>query len=197
MQHKLLKLLAAREGHFRYESGHHGDSWLDLDLLLLQANKVNHFAAELAIKLAPYKLQAICGPLVGGALIAQIIAAQLDIEFYYTERFIPPNREALYPIEYRLPKALRKQIQGKNIAIVDDVISAGSAVRGTLTDVQLCGAKCVVVGALLVLGTQARAFFGEHNTPFESLAELPHNLWLPAECPLCLAQVPLEDIAVA
>jgi orotate phosphoribosyltransferase len=30
------ELLAARQGHFKLESGHHGDLWLDLDQLLGQ-----------------------------------------------------------------------------------------------------------------------------------------------------------------
>ncbi len=194
MQTELLNLLAAREGHFRFESGYHSNLWIDLDVLFLHSSAVHRFAIELADRLAQYKLEAICGPLVGGALIAQTIAARLDIEFYYTERFVPAQRDALYPIEYRLPRGLRKPIFGKAVAIVDDVISAGSAVRGTLTDVRSCGATCVAAGALLVLGYLAQGYFADQNIPLERLGDQPHNLWLPSECPLCAALIPLEDI---
>jgi hypothetical protein len=30
MQEEIVSLLAARSGHFRYESGHHGDLWLEI-----------------------------------------------------------------------------------------------------------------------------------------------------------------------
>ncbi|HUV90521.1 MAG TPA: hypothetical protein VMY80_12775, partial [Anaerolineae bacterium] len=54
MQKELLGLLAARKGHFRLESGHHGDLWLDLDLLFVRPNHVRRFAIELANGLSKY-----------------------------------------------------------------------------------------------------------------------------------------------
>ncbi len=194
MDQALLDKLAARQGHFRYESGYHSDLWLDLDLLFLRPRAIRPFAAELANKLAQYKIDAVCGPLVGGALIAHRVAEELDIEFYYTERFVRPQSDGLYPVEYRLPAGYRKLIQGKSVAILDDVISAGSAVRGTLTELQLYGVGTVVVGALLILGDSALRFFAEQSIPLISIANRPSNLWLPSECPLCVAQVPLEDV---
>jgi orotate phosphoribosyltransferase len=194
MQQNLLNLLAARKGHFKLESGHHGNLWLDLDLLFRRPTYIRRTAIELANKLSKYDVAAVCGPLVGGALIAQTIANELDVEFYYTERFVSPQRDALYSAEYRIPNSLRKVVHGKAIAIVDDVINAGSAVRGTFTELEAYGARPVAIGALLVLGLTAPNFFASQNIPVESLANLPNDIWTPAECPLCAAQVPLEEL---
>lgn len=194
MQAELLKLLAAQEGHFRLESGHHGNLWLDLDLLFLRPAPLQPFIIELAGRFAQYHPTAICGPLVGGALIAQMIAIELGVEFYYTERFVPAASEGLYSVAYRLPASLCRQIQGKEVVIVDDVINAGSAVRGTLAEVRACGARVVAVGALLVLGSAAPNFFAGQNLPVEHIATLESNLWTPAECPLCVEHTPLEDV---
>jgi orotate phosphoribosyltransferase len=193
MQNDFLNLLSAREGHFKYESGYHSNLWLDLDLLFVRPKLVRPFAVELAKKLARHKIDAVCGPLVGGALVAEMVASELDVEFYYTERFVPPQRDTLYPVEYRLPGSLRSVIQGKDVAILDDVISAGSAVRGTLTELQNCGIGSVVMGALLVLGSSVPTFCAKQNIPLESVATQSSHLWLPTECPLCDSQVPLED----
>lgn len=190
----LMNLLSAREGHFRYESGYHSNLWLDLDLLYLRPLLLRPFALELAKQLASYNLTAVCGPLVGGALLAQMVAAELDLEFYYTERLVRSQHEGLYPVEYRLPASLRQPMRGKDVAILDDVISAGSAVRGSLTDLRTCEIASVVVGALLVLGDSASRYFAEQSIPLISLARRPGNLWLPAECPLCRADIPLEDV---
>lgn len=194
MQQDFFNLLSAREGHFRYESGYHSDLWLDLDLLFLRPTAVKPYALELAKKLARHNINAICGPLVGGALIAQMIAVELDIEFYYTERFVNTQHEGLYPVEYRLPKGYQQVIRGKHVAIVDDVISAGSAVRGTLNNLSSYGIGSAVVGALLVLGDSAPTYFGERNIPVESIASRPNNLWQPTTCPLCADHIPLEDV---
>ncbi len=194
MSPDLFSLLAAREGHFRYESGYHSDLWLDLDLLLLHPRTLCPFVSELADSLTRHQPEAICGPLVGGAIIAQMIAAELDLEFYYTERFVRAQQDGLYPVEYRLPAGLRPLIRGKKVAIVDDVISAGSAVRGTLADLGTHGVGPVVFGALLVLGNATPHFCTERHIPLERVAARASNLWLPADCPLCLAGMPLEDM---
>jgi orotate phosphoribosyltransferase len=195
IQEELLKLLAARKGHFKLESGHHGSLWLDLDLLFLQPGRIRPFTSELAKRLSRYNISAVCGPLVGGALIAQTIAAELEVEFYYTERFVLPQSDALYSVEYRLPNALHQSVSGKNVAVVDDAINAGSAVRATLAELRSYGARPVAIGALLVLGSSAPNFFTDQNIPLESIASLPNDLWTPTECPLCASQMPLEDIA--
>lgn len=150
MQEELISLMAARKGHFRLESGHHGNLWLDLDPLFLRPGRLRRFVVALAGRLAAHSVEAVCGPLVGGAFLAQRVASELDVEFYYAERIAPPSGDALYSVEYRIPNALRPRVHGKAIAILDDVINAGSAVRGTWTDLQACGARPVAIGALLV-----------------------------------------------
>src|SRR3954447_6054899 len=86
LHEELLALLARRQGHFRLESGHHGDLWLDLEPLFLRPTRLRRFAGALALRLDDLAIEAVCGPLVGGAFLAQAVAAELDREFYYTER---------------------------------------------------------------------------------------------------------------
>jgi orotate phosphoribosyltransferase len=189
----LISLLAGRKGHFRLESGHHGDLWLDLDLLLLRPVAVRPFVIQLAERIRPYAVQAVCGPLTGGAFVAEMVAVELDVEFYYALRLAPANRDGLFTVDYRIPDALREQVRGRRIAIVNDVISAGSAVRGTFADLQVCGARSVAMGTLLTLGSSAARFAAENQMPLEALAALDAPLWVPDECPLCAGGVPLED----
>jgi len=195
MYDELLDAVAARRGHFRLESGHHGNLWLDLELLCAQPARMERFAATLAGRLAHHGIDVVCGPLVEGAFVALMVASHLAVEFCYTERHASPQAETLYPVEYRLPPALRGRVRGKRVAIVDDVANAGSAVRGTLADLQACGATPVAIGSLLVLGTAAPRFAAENNVPLVTLATLPNALWAPSECPLCAGHVPLEDLA--
>ncbi len=193
MQTKMLSLLAQRKGHFRLESGHHGDLWLNLELLCLRPERVQPMAVELAKRLSRHNIQVVCGPLVEGAFVALMVAAELGVEFTYSEKFVRPNSHGLYPVEYRLPRALCSQVRGKRVAIVNDVINAGSAVRGTFADLINCGAQPVAVGALLVLGSSAVSFASDRRIALESLASVPNILWLPSECPLCSSGVPLDD----
>jgi orotate phosphoribosyltransferase len=194
LQSELLGLLPRRQGHFRLESGHHGNLWLDLDLLFLRPTRLRRFAAALALRFAGLSIEAVCGPLLGGAFLAQAVAAELDVEFFYTQRVAKAGC-GLYPADYRLPDTLRPRITGKKIAIVDDAINAGSAVRATCLDLQASGARLAAVAALFVLGEQAAQLADGWNVPLEGIAHLPSQLWSPETCPLCAAGVPLEDFA--
>lgn len=196
MQQELLGLLAGRKGHFRLESGHHGDLWLDLELLCLRPALVRPFAVELSQRIAEQNVEAVCGPLNEGAFVALMVASELNALFSYAEP-LPPQNDALYSVKYRIPPALRGQVKDKRVAIVNDVINAGSAVRGTFFDLKECGAEPVVIGALLVLGSAAREFAAENSVTLESLAALPSAHWTPAQCPLCAACVPLDEERVS
>jgi orotate phosphoribosyltransferase len=192
MEENLLSFFRARQGHFRLESGHHGELWLELETLCLHSRGIQPFAAQLAAKLLPQKVEVVCGPLVEGAFVSLLVSLELGCEFVYAERFANSAPEGLYAIEYRLPKALQSVVQGKRIAIVNDVISAGSAVRGAFSDLQSIGAHVVAVGALLALGDSIAEFAEEHHLPLELLRRMPYNLWTPSQCPLCAAGQPLE-----
>jgi orotate phosphoribosyltransferase len=192
MIENLLELVRGRQGHFQFESGHHGDLWLELETLCLHSRDVQPFAAQLAAKLRPHKVEVVCGPLVEGAFIALLVALELVCDFVYAERFANPAREGLYPVEYHLPKPLRAGVKGKRVAVINDVISAGSAVRGAFSDLQSASADIVAIGALLGLGDSIGKFAAEHQVALELLYQMPHNLWVPIQCPLCAKGQPLE-----
>jgi len=196
MPDEILSLFAARKGHFRFESGHHGDLWLEIPPAYIRPRSLRPYAARLARLLGAHRVEAVCGPLVEGALLAQMVAEELDVEFYFAEQF---SRHAaandLYPVGYRIPAALRDRIRGKRTAVVDDVINAGSAVRGAVDDLEACGAQLVAIGSLLVLGPHASAFAASKRVPLETLAHIAKNeLWQPSSCPLCASGVPLEGV---
>lgn len=192
-----LELVSGRSGHFRLESGHHSALWLDLDPLFSSARRIDPFVTALVAAIRPHGVEAISGPLVGGAFLAQLVAQVMGVEFAFTERVMASSGSGLYPASYKLPPAFRSRLGGKRVAIVDDVMSAGSALRGTYEALQSCDALPVVAGALLVLGSTGVDFFAEQNIPVVAVARDKFDLWLPGSCPLCAANLSLEDVAVS
>jgi orotate phosphoribosyltransferase len=196
MQEELVSLLAARKGHFRFESGHHGDLWLEIPRLFLRPCRLRPFAAKLAQRLAVHGVEAVCGPAIEGALLAQMVAEELGLEFYFATQLAHPGSDGLSRVGYRIPDSLRPATTGKATAIVDDVINAGSAVRATLLDLRACGSRPLLIGALLILGRSAEALAASEGVRLEGLSFLPNTLWEPSECPLCASGVPLEGAPV-
>jgi orotate phosphoribosyltransferase len=189
----LLACMAARRGHFVLESGHHGDLWLDVDRLFARPARLQPFVAQLAEKLVGFDAEVVCGPLTGGAFLAQLMAQQLGVEFVFANRVERPASSDLFPVEYPLPPELTEFVHDKRVAVVNDVINAGSAVRGTLASLHSLSARCVVMGSLLTLGDSAGKIAAEADVPLASLFDLPNEVWRPEECPMCRENLPLIE----
>jgi orotate phosphoribosyltransferase len=190
---ELFTTLPIRNGHFLLESGYHTDVWLSLDLLFVNPTSMAPMVGSLAERLRGYDLDAVCGPLVGGAFLAQSLATILGTAFYYTEPVTTSGATRLFGAEYRLPPDLGRAVRGLRVAVVDDVISAGSSVRATVAALEAAGASTVVVGSLLTLGDIATTHFATLGVPLESLGRQDFTMWKPSDCPLCRDGVSLED----
>lgn len=187
--------LPARRGHFLLESGYHTDRWLTLDELFVDPAAVAPRIDALAERLRPHGPTAVCGPLLGGAFLAQALASALGVQFYFTEPASGSSKDTLFAASYRLPKVMSWRVKDRAIAVVDDVISAGSSVRATVAAVENAGGTVVAIGALAVLGDRGLKHFAERGLPVETLMTRELNSWTPEECPLCRSGQLLEDPA--
>lgn len=189
----LLSLVDGRSGHVLLESGHHGELWLELDTLFLRPALLTPLVEDLAARLvAAGQFDAICGPLLGGAFIANAIAALLAREFYISEPAATGSTGPLFSARYSVPAPQRGHLPGKRVVVVDDVVNAGSATRATVADLRAAGAVVVGVGALLVLGPHAGEYTRAEDLFLARGAEVPNRIWEPSECPLCRAGQALE-----
>jgi orotate phosphoribosyltransferase len=179
----VLALMSARTGHFALESGHHGELWLELDALFWEPAALEPAAGQLAELIRPHEPDVVCGPLVGGAFLSQLVATRLGSRFCHTER--ASTGDGLYAATYRLPDALATRLTGLRVAIVDDVVNAGSAVRATLAALAQAGARPVALGALLALGTTPAAVAASAGLPLEAVATRENEIWAPERCPRC------------
>lgn len=179
-----------RRGHFVYESGDHGDMWLALDLLFANPRRLQRAAARLAERLRPLAPEVVCGPLVGGALVGQWVAYELDAIFVVATP--QPSTPATGP-RYGVPPVLRQTLDGKRVAVVDDVINAGAATLATLREVEAWGGRVVGVGALLVRSPGAVDAGQESGLAIEYLAGLSWKTWAADDCPLCREGLPIKS----
>lgn len=192
MPPEFLTLLSAKKGHFQLESGHHGNLWLNLDALVVQPKALLPFTNRLADLLAAHQFDAVCGPQLGGAIVARMVAERLGLESYPTQRRRSAKPRGLYAASYRLAPADRAKVHGRRIAVVDDAISAGSSVRATLAELRAHGAVPVAIGCLLQMGDAATRALADDGLPMEAVETMPYDVWIPSACPLCTAGVPLD-----
>ena len=159
-----MALAAGRSGHFCMESGLHSALWLDLDALFASPIRVEPFISVLADLLRPFRVDAVCGPLLGGAFLAQRVAQRIGAEFWYTEPVEPRSRPGAIPSAVSSPAAVRESFVASRLALVDDVMSAGSSLRATYSEVH-ASTDVIAVGSLLQLGALGANYFAEHRIP--------------------------------
>lgn len=195
MRPDLAALLSLRRGHFLLASGLHGDLSLDRSRLFFQHFSIAPLASELAAELVDVDVDVVCGPLPGGALLAQLVAAELGKKFCYSEQAVNSK--------YRISPALGTALEGKTVAVVDDVYDTGRAVHETLKELEALGATPIAVSALVVLqaprrrGTPClwtRSMWNIGLSPARLTVE-DRSVWTPDDCPRCAFGVPLEDVS--
>ena len=191
-QAQVAALLPGREGHFVFESGHHGALWLELERLALHPEKLRPLIDALVERMRAHRAEAVCAPLVEGAFVGLLVAEALGLPFTYSLPAREPAATGLFPVSYAIPEPLERELAGRRVAVVNDVINAGSAVRGTLADLRRCGARPIVIGSLAVYGESASALATSHGASLETLASFPSLIFEPAACPLCAKGVPLD-----
>ena len=191
----ITALLAGGGGHFLMESGYHSGSWFELDALFDHPVELRPFVAELARRLSSHGIDAVCGPISSASFAPPVIATRLGVAHFVADRFETPGATGFFPVTYRITEAQRSEVRGRSVAIVDDAISAGSAVRGAHTDLIACGARPVALGALIVFGDAAAAFAAQTGLALEWIEKVPLDIWRPAQCPLCKAGIAVERVS--
>jgi hypothetical protein len=94
-------LAQPRSGHFDLGTGYHGDVWLDLDALFLRPALLRPHVGWLADRLREHRVDAVCGPMEGGAFLAQSLADHMETAFLAAHRG-PASAGAA--TAYRIPR---------------------------------------------------------------------------------------------
>jgi orotate phosphoribosyltransferase len=183
---EVVKLARPRSGHFDLGTGYHGDLWLDLDALLLRPPLLRPHIRWLAERLREHSVDAVCGPLEGGAFLAYAVADLLGAAF------LAGYRSPGEATGYHLP-AVQGGIGGWRVGVVDDAVNAGTAVAACLEEVRGRGAVPVAVAALVSLGEASAMVQARMRVPFYPASTVPSRAWPAERCPLCAEGAPYTD----
>ena len=160
----------------------------------MRPTRVARLATELATRIAAHEIEAVCGPLVGGAFLAEMIASCLDVEFFYTEPSARPGGGGCTRSTTGCPPLFEVRF-AVSPSRSSTMSSTPPRRLERFEDLRACSARTVAIGALLTLGSAAAAFADEEDLALERLAALPNTLWEPPDCRLCPAGMPLATPA--
>lgn len=166
------------EGHFAYASGRHGKAYFQCARVSQYPEYNELLCEELALRFQDQGIDVVLGPAVGGIIISYEMARQLKARSVFAER-----------VEGKMTLRRGLEInQGEKVLLVEDVVTTGGTVKELMPVVLDRGAEIVGIAAFVNRNPQRVQF----DYPLETLLSLTVVDYLPEECPLCKAEVPLD-----
>ncbi len=176
----LKKSDVLREGHFQLTSGRHSDLYIDKDVIYRTPELAGEILQALGklISEAP-EIDVITGPAIAGALLSFPISISMSKAFVYPEKI---DNNMVFRRGYD------KFLNGKRVAIAEDIITTGGSVQKTIDAIVSCGGTPVIAVAIW-----NRSSWTHPEVDVKSLIDRPVESWAPEDCPLCKQGIPLKD----
>ena len=172
---------AIKRGHFLLSSGKHSDQYVEKFDLLRDPGTTSRILAGLAQRLDADQVDVVVGPTTGGILLAFELGRQLDCPTAYAERADDGSTRR----EFRRGTIFEA---GTRVLVIDDILTTGGSIRETLD--ALAGHPVTVTGVAVLVDRSGGAVAFD-DLPVHAIASLTIETWDAADCPLCVASVPL------
>ncbi|MFQ5628877.1 MAG: orotate phosphoribosyltransferase [bacterium] len=166
-------------GHFKLTSGLHSNRYFQCAMVL----QYPHFAEELCriakTQFAGKEPSAVIAPAVGGIVVGQETARQLNCRSIFAER---------QDGKMVLRRGFSVQ-PGDSILVAEDVVTTGGSVKEVIDLIEGLGASVIGIFAI-VDRSGGQADFG---APFVSAMQMEVVAHQPDVCPLCAKGLPLTQ----
>ncbi len=159
------------EGHFLLSSGRHSGGYCQCAQLLRYPDRAAEVLAPVAQAVKGLYASKICGPAMGGIIVAYELARQLGCEAIFTER-----KDNIMCLRRGFTVG-----QGERILISEDVVTTGKSTMETVKVLEELGA--VIVGVACI--ADRRAADCALTLPVFPAVKLNIESYEPDDCPLC------------
>ncbi|MCW5889924.1 MAG: phosphoribosyltransferase [bacterium] len=164
-----------RGSHVVYTSGRHGSAYVNKDAVYPDTRRVSELCALLAERARPQDAEIVCGPALGGIILAQWIGHHLDLPAVYAEK-LPEGGLGLR-------RGYDKLVRGRRVLVVEDILNTGGSVAQAIAAVRAAGGEVVGVVALVNRGDVTAEQLGV--PALSALVTLALDSWPAEACPLC------------
>jgi orotate phosphoribosyltransferase len=168
--------------HIVYTSGKHGSAYVNKDAVYPNTVRVAELCPALADVAAPYGAQVVCGPAMGGIILAQWTGHHLGLPAVYAEKRGDGGMV--------LKRGYDKLVAGKRVVVVEDVLNTGGSLRETIAAVREAGGDVVAAAALVNRGAVTAAQVGA--PVLVALLDVILDAWDADACPLCRDGIPIN-----
>ncbi|MEW6006371.1 MAG: orotate phosphoribosyltransferase [Stygiobacter sp.] len=165
------KTNALLNGHFLLTSGRHSNQYFQC-ALVLQYPEFNQIICEkIANHFKDFEIDAVIAPAIGGIVVGQEVARQLNKKFIFAER---EDKNLTLRRGFKIE-------EGKKYLVCEDVVTTGGSVFEVIEIIKHNGGIVTGVG-FIVDRSNGKVNFG---VPQFSTVKLDVVSYSPEECPLC------------
>jgi orotate phosphoribosyltransferase len=168
---------ALLQGHFLLTSGRHSNIYFQCAKVLQYPEYTEQVCKIIADHFKDYNIDTVISPAMGGIIVGQEVARQLNKRSIFAER---EDKKLTLRRGFTIN-------QGEKILICEDVVTTGGSVYEVIDIVKEQGGEVVGVG-FIVDRSNGKVNFGY---PQKSTMKMEVISYIPEECPLCKENIPL------
>jgi orotate phosphoribosyltransferase len=168
---------ALLEGHFLLTSGRHSNKYFQCAKVLQYPEYTEKVCGIIADHFRDYDIDTVISPAMGGIIVGQEAARQLNKRSIFAER---EDKKLTLRRGFTIEP-------GEKILVCEDVVTTGGSVFEVIDIVKEQGGEVVGVG-YIVDRSNGKVDFGY---PQKSTMKMEVISYTPDECPLCKENIPL------
>ena len=168
---------ALLQGHFLLTSGRHSNRYFQCAKVLQYPVYTEKICGIIAEFFKDYDIDTVISPAIGGIIVGQEVARQLNKRSIFAER---EDKKLILRRGFMINP-------GEKLLVCEDVVTTGGSVIEVIDIVKAQGGKVVGVG-FIVDRSNGKVDFGY---PQKSTMKMEVISYVPEECPLCKENVPL------
>lgn len=177
------------DSHIVYTSGKHGTAYVNKDAIYPHTVETSRLCRAIAERFVDYKVEVVIAPAIGGVILSQWTAHHLsemnDHEVFgvYAEK----SEGDVFVIK----RGYDKLITGKNVLVVEDVLTTGGSAKEVVRATRAIGGNVVGLGVLCNRGGITRRDVAD-VPKLTALVNVKLDAYDEATCPLCERNVPVN-----
>ncbi len=179
---------AFRAGHFVFVSGLHADTYVNKNAMYPYTREMSRLCKSIAERFVGKNVGAVVGPATGGIILSQWVA-------YHLSELEGREVYGAYADKdgdgFAIKRGYDEIIKGKNVLVVEDLVTTGGSLRKTIGAVRIAGGNVIGAVAVCNRGNVTQEAVG--NPPeFISLLTVQLEQWPESSCELCERGIPIN-----
>ncbi len=180
------------KSHIVYTSERHGNAYINKDALYTHTEETSALCKLMAAQYDANQIDVVIGPIIGGVVLSQWVAHHLNLKrttgetlSLYAEKEGEGEDKKLV-----IKRGYDAHIPGKNVLVVEDILTTGGSARKCIEAVQALGGNVIALSALCNRGGIKSADIC--NITIHALTSITMDSWAEKDCPLCKEKVPIN-----